>query len=421
MVAEAPASLDFEPNPGAQRDFVYSQATFPAFVGGFGAGKTAAGCLKVMGYTLQNPGANGCITEPVSGMLADPLMEAWRKLYGPVEGSLWIEQGRLGPNWRLVFPSLKSHILLRSAETPGRLIGFEAAWGWMDEAAETEGGSQEEAFKNLFARLRQTGFRHWLGITTTSAGRDWIWRDWLDDPKPGHVLYKATSYDNPHRDELALAALSDLYVEGTPRHRQRIMAEFAQLEGLVLPGFDPDTMIDPWPENEVFLGSVAGVDFGAQSPTTINEVAITRSRHLWEREWLYKRECDDEEFIRACSDARDAGVRLFVCDPSGRERIQWMQQQGIPAVKAHSNKIEDRVKAWATPISQGRYHLDSASQWTIREVCGLSWAKRRGRELETDRFDPNTPDHAFDAGAYAKMETEKMVLDWKPPTVTENF
>lgn len=409
----------YRANAGAQEDFVFSQEPFPAFIGGFGAGKTIGGCLKSFGYTLSNPGAHGCITEPVSGMLADPLMETWRELFGDYEGSVWVERGRLGPNWQIDFPSLGSHILLRSAETPGRLIGFKVAWAWMDEAAESEGGSQELAFLNLVARLRQQGYGHWLGITTTSAGRDWLWRDWEDERKEGHILYKASSFDNPHRDKVAVEQMARVYGVGTPRYRQRIMAEFAQLEGLVLPTFDPDTMIDPWPTNEVFLRSVAGVDFGAQSPTTIVETGITRSRKLWDREWLYKRECDDETFVRACQAARNSGVSLFVCDPSGRERIEWMRNQGIPAVKARSNKIEDRVKAWATPVSQGRYRLDSASTFLIREIAGLSWAKRRGRELETDRFDPNTPDHAFDAGAYSKMEIEQMVLDWKEPTITE--
>lgn len=415
MVTET--QTGFRANDGAQEDFLKSHDAFPAFVGGFGSGKTAAGCAKAFNYTIQNPGAHGCITEPVSGMLADPLMEAWRNLWGEYEGNLWVEKGRLGPNWQIEFPSLGSHILLRSAETPGRLIGFEVAWGWMDEAAESEGGSQELAFLNLVARLRQKGFRHWLGITTTSAGRDWVWRDWEDDRKEGHVLFKASSYDNPHRDVGSVERMAKVYGVGTPRYRQRIMAEFAQLEGLVLPTFDPDTMIAPWPKDDVFLRSIAGVDFGVQSPTAIVEVSVTRSHRLWLREWLYERECDDETFLKGCRAAQRAGVSLFVCDPSGKERIHWMRDKGLPAIKAPSNKITDRVKAWLTPIAENRLMVDKASQFLIREIAGLSWAKRRGRELETDRFDINTPDHGVDAGADALQEVDKMVLDWKPPEI----
>ncbi len=408
--------VSFRANPGAQEDFVKSQEPFPAFIGGFGAGKTIAGCLKAFGYTLSNPGAHGCITEPVSGMLADPLMETWRELFGEYEGNLWVERGRLGPNWQIEFPALGSHILLRSAETPGRLIGFKVAWAWMDEAAETEGGSQESAFLNLVPRRRQAGFGHWLGITTTSAGRDWLWRDWEDDPKKGHVLFKATSYDNPYLDKASLAETVSEYGEGTPLYRQRIMAEFAQLEGLVLPTFDPQTMIKPWPDT-VFLSSIAGVDFAPQSPTTVVESSIDLSGRRWLREWLYERECDNETLFKACRAAMRAGVTLFVGDPSGKEQIRDMNRERIPTIAAPSNKILDRVKAWTKPIGENRLMVDKSSQFLIREVTGLTWAKKRGRLLETNEFSPLTPDHAVDAGAYALMQQNKMIIDWKPPEI----
>jgi hypothetical protein len=138
------------------------------------------------------------------------------------------------------------------------------------------------------------------------------------------------------------------------------------------------------------------------------------------REWLYKRECDDETFVKACGDAMDDGITLFVCDPSGKDRIRWMQEKGIPAIKARSNRIESRVKAWLTPLSQGMLTVDRDSHFLIRELLGLSWAKRRGRELETDKFDINTPDHAFDAGADCLQEIEAMPIGFKPPEIVEH-
>ena len=415
MVTEP--KVTFTANPGAQEDFVRCQDPFPAFVGGFGSGKTAAGCLKGFGYTLTNPGANGVITEPVSGMLADPLMEAWRKLFGEYEGKLWVEKGRMGPNWRLEFPAYNSHILLRSAETPGRLIGFEAAWAWMDEAAESEGGSQELAFLNLVSRLRQSGYRHWLGLTTTSAGRDWVWRDWEENPKDGYVLFRATSYDNPHRDEGSVEQMARVYGLDTPRYRQRIMAEFTELEGLVLAGFDPATMIAPWPDDSTFVRSVAGIDFAPESPTAVVEVSIDQSGRVWLREHLYEWGCDDDTLLKGCRRAQRAGVTLFVGDPSAKERIHFLNSKGIPTTKARSNAIGDRVGAWTLPIAEKRLFIDRASTFLKREVTGLTWAKSRGRELHSDRFAQNAPDHAFDGGAYGLEELADMILDWKEPKI----
>jgi len=242
----------------------------------------------------------------------------------------------------------------------------------------------------------------------------------VDSPKPGHVLFHGGAMSNKaNLPEGYIELMTETYGIGTPMYRQYVLGEFVQMEGLVLPTFDPDKMIAPWPQNELYLRKIAGVDFGVQSPTAIIEAAVSQSRRKWLREWLYKRECDNETFVRVCRDAMDDGVTLFVCDPSGKERIRWMCDQGIPAVKARSNRIEDRANAWRTPIGQGRLTVDSGSGFTIREIGGLAYARRRGRELETDRFDPNCPDHAFDAGAYGLMEIENMVLDWKEPTITE--
>ncbi len=417
MVTDTEVKISFRANPGAQEDFLKSHEPFPAFVGGFNSGKTAALCAKAFFFTLQNPGAHGCITEPVSGMLADPFMEAWRKLFGEHEGHLWVERGRLGPNWQVEFPSLGSHILLRSAETPGRLIGFKVAWAGMDEAAESEGGSQELAFLNLVARIVQPGYRHWIGIVTTSAGRDWLWRDWVENPKEGHKLFQATSYENPRRDEGAVVRMAKVYGEGTPRYQQRMLAQFTELEGLVLAAFDPETMIAPWPDDSNFVRSVAGIDFAPESPTTVVEVSIDQSGRPWLREHLYEWACNDDTLLKGCRRAQRAGVTLFIGDPSAKERIHFLNSNGIPTTKARSNAIGDRVGAWTLPIAEKRLFIDRASTFLKREITGLTWAKSRGRELHSDRFAQNAPDHAFDAGAYGLEELADMILDWQEPKI----
>lgn len=416
MVTETKVEVGFSTNPGAQEGFVKCLEPFPLFSGGSGSGKTAAGCLKAGYYSLLNPGARGVITEPIYAHFQDILLPAWRECWGALEGIAWEEQGKGGPNHQLAYKN-GSLVLLKAAEAAERLIGMELAWAWMDEAASTKGGDQEMAYFNLVGRLRQKGHRHWLGITTTPAGRNWLWREWVDNPQPGHIpFYGATHENKENLPEDYIGRMTQTYVPGTPMYRRFVLGEFIQLEGLVLPGFDPDTMMAPWPD-ELFLRKIAGVDFGVQSPTTVIETSITRSRRKWVKEWLYKRECDDETFVRACRAAMDDGVTLFACDPSGKEKIKWLNAQGVPAVKARSNRIEDRANAWRTPIGQGMLTVDSGSPFIIREIDGLAYAEGRGRDYETDRFDPNCPDHAFDGGAYGLMELERMVLDWKPPKI----
>ena len=373
------------------------------------SGKTAAGVFKCVKYTMEHPGSVGVWTEPVAAMFAEVLMPTLRKFFEEYEGQLWQEQGRGGPNHRIEFAN-DCLWMLKAAETPERLVGFECAWVLMDEAASTEHGSQEDAYLKLVGRLSQQGYPHWLGITSTPAGYNWIWREWLESPKPGHVLFRGSSLENPKLEDIYLEELARTYVPGTPLYRQYVLGEFVQMSGLVIPGFDVEKMTGLWPD-ELFTYKLAGVDFGSQSPTTIIETAMTPSRHIWVREWLYKRECADETFVKACGAAMDSGVTQFICDPSGKDRIEWMCRQGIPAVKAESNKIERRVKAWTSPIGEGRLTVDQDSGFLIRELLGLVWAERRGRDMETDRFSQNSPDHGFDGGAYSLMKLDRGYFD----------
>ncbi len=415
MVAEVDITL----NKGAQDSFVRSEEPFPAFMGGYRSGKTAGAIIKCWFYTMKYPGSIGVWTEPVAAMFAESCLPTLRKFFGAYEGSLWQEQGKGGPNHRIEFAN-GSLWMLKAAETPERIVGFEAAWALMNEAASTEHGSQEEAYFRLVARLSQKGFPHWLGVATTPSGQNWLWREWVDAPKEGHVLFHGGTMSNKENlPDGYIEMMTATYGLGTPMYRQYVLGEFVQMEGLVLPTFDVDKHVLPWPD-KLFVRKIAGVDFGVQSPTAIVECAVTNTGHRYMREWLYKRECDDEALIKACGDAMNDGITLFVCDPSGKERIEWMNYKGIPAVKAPSNRIERRVKAWLTPLSQGMLTVDRDSPFLIRELTGLSWAKRRGRELETDKFDPNTPDHAFDAGADVLQEIEEMPMNFKEPTVVEH-
>ncbi len=410
-------------NDGAQADFIESEESFPAFLGGFRSGKTAAGVMRCWKYSMEYPGSVGVWTEPVAGMFAEVLLPTLRKFFGDYEGQLWQEQGRGGPNHRIEFAN-GCLWMLKAAETPERLVGFECAWVLMDEAASTEHGSQEEAYLKLVGRLSQQGFPHWLGITSTPAGYNWIWREWKDNPaakETGHVLFTGSSLDNPALEATYLEKMSRTYVQGTPMYDQYVLGKIVQMSGLVIPGFDANIhACVNWPQDQLFTHKIAGVDFGSQSPTTIIEDAMTPTRHVWVRELLYKRECDDVTFVKACRAAMDDGVTMFACDPSAKDRIEWMCQQGIPAFKAESNSRERRVKVWTTLIAEGRLSVDRSSGFTIRELSGLAWKERRGREMETN--DWRGPDHGFDGGAYAHMSLELVApMGYKLPQLSINL
>lgn len=403
-------------NKGAQADFIYSEEDFPAFMGGSGSGKTAAGVLKIMRYLIENPGARGVITEPIYSHFQDVLLPVIRNFFGEWEGKVWEEVGRNGPNHQINF-SNGSSALLKPAEAASRLVGFEAACVLMDEAASTEGGSQELAYLNLVGRLRQKGYRHWLGVTTTPAGFNWLYREWVDSPSPGHVLFHGSSYEN--KDNLPdgyIERMEQTYGLQTPMYRRYIMGEFAVLAGQVLTVFDPKKHILPVPEKAVITKHLGGIDFGVHSPTAVVEARMDVSRRVYLTERLYLRDCRDDELVSTCGEMLNEGVSRFYGDPSAKDEIAALCRAGVPTIKAKSNSIGLRVASWTTRLAADALFITPDSPNLIKEAVGLAWANPKGREMERDKFDDNTPDHLFDAGADVLQAIESAVpIGFKPP------
>ncbi len=429
-------SCDIKVNEGGQDAFVRSTSPFPAYIAGRGSGKTAAVIIKVFLYCFENPGAVGILTEPTMPLVHTILMPRFRQLFGMWEGTLWRLTGKgsgqeqiefLRPSEQIGVPR-DSVILLRAALEPEKLVGFEMACGGLDEAAETSGGSQELAFLNLVGGLRQKGYQDgFLALTSTPKGFNWVWRQWHDDSskiKPEHELFKGTALENKHNlKEGFWEQLKAEHGEGSPRWRQEALGEFVFMEGLVLSMFDPVQHVKPFPQDGGFARKVAGIDFGAHSPTAVVELRMNSAGQVWARERLYQRECTDEQLADACMALRGEGVSVFACDPSGKDRIEWLQRLpvGIPAYKAESNLLGMRVSAVSSLLGNNGLFITPDSPNLIQEFGGLAWAPARGRDMVQDKFDPRCPDHAFDATAYGCMELQAVPIDWKPPKITEKL
>lgn len=413
----------FELNPGGQWDFFHSKAPFPAYIAGRGSGKTAGAILKVFAYCYDNPGAMSIITEPTMPLVHTILMPRFRNLFGSWEGALWRLTGKgsgqeqiefLRPPDQIGVPR-DSVILLRAALEPEKLVGFEFACGNMDEPAETIGGSQELAFLNLVGGLRQKGFKNmFLSLTSTPKGYNWVWRSWHDEAgklRPGHALFGGTALENKaNLDEGYWERLKAEHGENSPRWRQEALGEFVFVEGLVYGDiFDPKRHIRPFPENVPFVKRLGGIDFGVHSPTAVVEGRMDAGRRVYIKERLYRRDCRDDELLSLCGQMMKEGTTRFICDPSGKDRIEWLRRNGVPARKAKSNLIGLRTASWSTRFVADSVYITTDSPNLIREIGGLAWAPSRGVGFDTDKFDKNTPDHLHDAGADLLQDMESAV------------
>lgn len=405
-----------------QAAYVSSTAAYTAIIAGRGTGKTMAGMMKVFLYLLNFPGAVGMATEPIASQLDDFLMREVRKVYGEYEGVLWALRGSPGNGDARIDFQNGSVLYLRAGQTPQRMAGYNLSCLWMDEAATSKGGSQELTFLKASASVRDPDHPNWIGITTTPEGHNWLYGHWFEDGKvrEGYEVITGTPADNLHN--LApdfIERHKDLYGESSPRYRREILGELVEMGGLVLDRFNPDRHVRPFPEDVLWVRRIAGIDFGAHSPTAIVELRMNSAGQAWGDEALYEWGCSDEALLRTCESLRQSGVHYFACDPSAKDRIEWLQRMGIPAYKAESNLLGMRVAAVNTRLARDGLFLTPRSVNTVQEFANLSWAEGRGADEFQDRFNQRCLDHGFDGTAYGCMELDAVPTGWKAPKITE--
>src|SRR5689334_23707186 len=105
----------------SQRRFVTSQSRFPAFVGGFGSGKTAAAMGRAMRLKIQCREQDIAYYLPTYVLIEDIAMQRFPEL---CERKGWSFKLRSGPNPQIEFPGA-GRILFRNMERPQGIVGYE--------------------------------------------------------------------------------------------------------------------------------------------------------------------------------------------------------------------------------------------------------------------------------------------------------
>lgn len=258
-------SRELNLNPGAQTEFVHSEAQFAAFIGGLGSGKTFAGLARGLRLCLQPKvgtqyhaprGVVAASTYPVLNDNILPQLEAmveqtglanFKKDYRKATKELTLING--------------SVIRLRSLDRPDWMRGPEYAWFFIEEGR----NCSHQAWNILTARLRQKGYRTSGFVTSTPNGYDWMWRVFHDDSPSkvkDAVWFNAPTVQNRTLPEGYIENLSANY--SGRFYEQEVLGKFVGLvEGGVFPYWDPqrfcleaDVQYDPE------LPLYTGWDFG---------------------------------------------------------------------------------------------------------------------------------------------------------------
>lgn len=169
---------------------------FPAFVGGWGCGKTMCGILRGLLLSKTYPNNLGLIVRKKFTDLRDSTLKDFERYTG-----LAVKKDAK----EIVLNDCNSTIMFRHGEELSGLQNVNLGWFMIEQAEEFETAEQ---FDLLRGRLRrqEADIRQGMVIANT-AGHNWVWDRWKDNPQPNYMLVEANIFDN--QDHLPADTLAD--------------------------------------------------------------------------------------------------------------------------------------------------------------------------------------------------------------------
>jgi phage terminase large subunit len=264
----------------------------------------------------------------------------------------------------------------------------------------------------VMGRLREDGGAGPCWITTTPKGRNWVWREFVENRRASYALFHARTQDNPY---LAAEFVDDLEQSYTGSWAaQELGGEFVAFEGLVYEQFGADNVAeraDYDPQRGIV--EIAFDDGFAANPRVFLFLQRDDDGSVCVFDELYHTRhlpnvCIGEAKAMLAQHAERAGVteppayfEIAVGDPSAVELIASFRQADIPARGARLEVIEGikRVRSWVRDGSgRARLLVHPRCANFIREMSEYSYPA--GTEDKSTVKPVKESDHGPDAIRY---------------------
>lgn len=179
---------------GPQYELVTSEAKYPAFVGGFGSGKTHALMVRSLVLKARYWGLNQAYYLPTYDLV--------RQIAYPRFAELLAEWG-IGHHLNKQDHELTLRgggmILFRTMDRPERIVGYEVADSFVDELDTLKTDDAREVWNKIIARNRQKkpdGVPNTVAVGTTPEGFRFVYERWRKDAQEGYTLIQAPTESN---------------------------------------------------------------------------------------------------------------------------------------------------------------------------------------------------------------------------------
>lgn len=219
-----------------QDDFVYAQEPFPALVAGYGTGKSHAAICRLIRLKLAYPRQNVAYYLPTYDLVSKMAMPRFAEMLANMHIPY-----RLNKNEALIEVERKGQIIMRTMDTPERIVAYEVADSIADEIDTLSTEKAQTVWRKILGRNRQKkpdGSRNTVGVVTTPEGFKFVYEKWKKNPKPGYRLIQAATYSN--RANLPVGYIEGLEADYPTNIAQAYLrGEFVNLTaGSVYPEFD---------------------------------------------------------------------------------------------------------------------------------------------------------------------------------------
>lgn len=381
-----------------QKAFATSREPYPAFVGGFGSGKTAAAIARAMALKAHFRNCDIAYYLPSFPLVEDIAMRRFPEL---CERKGWAHKTRGGASPHIEFPGA-GRILFRSMSTPASIVGYEVAHSICDELDTMPTELARTAWNKIIARNRQKcSIPNTVAVATTPEGFGFVHERWVKNKAPGYVLFRAKTMDNAanlpagYIDNLRNSYPSQLlsaYLDG----------EFVNLTaGSVYPAFDRNlnaTFERIKPDEPLHIG----LDFNVTKMAAV--VHVLRDGKPYALDELTG--VFDTPAMVALIKKRYPGHQITIYpDASGGNRKSQnasesdlsllRQAQFRVSVNAANPAVKDRVLAMNKIIESREYRINPDTCPVYVEGLEKQPYDKHGEPDKTGGLD-----HALDAGGY---------------------
>lgn len=424
-------------NPGGQAAFAVDWShRYVALEGGWGAGKTWAGARKLLTLHVVNAfDGEGRATFVPSAVVAPTYGSAKDYVVPELENAA--DECGLRFEYRasgsaaggqfsaplLLFPDFSTRrrpsvVLIRTADSPDTITGWQAGAAWGDEAArwpECVNDPKRDPYTQLAGRVRHPGARVLMCVFTYTNEGDTtrVYRE-FHSGAPDHALYTVPTAENPVARSWAESVRGSLPPELAAQYFDGVAASLRGQK--VYPVFDERVHVSP----ALRLAAGAPVDVSLDfniAPGMHAEVGqydTAADRFVVVHE-IYAPRLDVRGLVQrfVALGLKAPEVRVFG-DAAGR--AQWagtgetcydiffegLSDAGVPArslVPLSNPPVVDRVNAFNIALSDLRGRPHWACHPSCRELVNDLREMRRDRDGQIDKADARLS-HAADAEGY---------------------